>query len=374
MDAGMKPEFQWHVSDAWQGAQDTADEVAHCSRRSVGKWLDDAINEQAGEADVTLPRVAADRPRLAAPLADWVSKPEGDPSRHWHVLRYQSGEFGVAETSPIDELARELDQRQSQALQAGLAAVKALVNSISQPSDKHSQVPDPSLTGMRAPVETRSSGRARLAATAPFARAGLAAVLAVATIATGAYVIRSRVSEPPAELSQRVVVQSNEPRLPLPTVYGVYAISSGQLIELEALPGRVPDQRVSVSAAISRASRTTLPDGRLAFVVFRRDMASNAPERAQVRVVAKIGRAMTFDSAGKPRSTPIDDTWTIRNIAFEFSAAPVDDNMEMLLLRPETNAFTLPSGRYALVLKGLAYDFTVAGPITEPTQIGRAHV
>jgi hypothetical protein len=34
---------------------------------------------------------------------------------------------------------------------------------------------------------------------------------------------------------------------PLPTVYGVYAISGGQLRELEALPGRVPDQRVFMS-------------------------------------------------------------------------------------------------------------------------------
>jgi len=28
----------------------------------------------------------------------------------------------------------------------------------------------------------------------------------------------------------------------------------------------------------------------------------------------------------------------------------------------------LPAGRYALVIKGQAYDFTVAGPITEAAQ------
>jgi hypothetical protein len=39
--------------------------------------------------------------------------------------------------------------------------------------------------------------------------------------------------------------QSQSSPFPLPSVYGVYAISGGQLYELEALAGRVPDQRVS---------------------------------------------------------------------------------------------------------------------------------
>src|SRR5262249_243015 len=47
---------------------------------------------------------------------------------------------------------------------------------------------------------------------------------------------------------------------PLPTVYGIYAISGGQLHELEPLVGRVPDQRVFMSTPIKTASRTVLPD------------------------------------------------------------------------------------------------------------------
>jgi hypothetical protein len=165
-----------------------------------------------------------------------------------------------------------------------------------------------------------------------------------------------------------IAAQPQTPSLPLPTVYGVYAVSNGQLNELEALPGRAPDQRVLMSAAISRPSQMILRDGRIVFVVYRRDIASSAPDRVAVRVVAKVTRAMMFDAAGKPNTAPVDDTWTIRNISFEFRVAPVNENPEMLVLRPENSDFAFPAGRYALVLKGQAYDFTVAGSITDAAQ------
>ena len=226
----------------------------------------------------------------------------------------------------------------------------------------------------------------------PWAKAGLVSLLLAATVTAGTYLTLLRmsdlpaivppiaglqssapfatpiVSRPAAEPPQRAAARPRDPMLPLPDVYGVYAVSGGQLIELEALPGRAPDPRVMMSGAISRPSRTTLPDGRVVFIVFRHDLSIHSAERAQVRVVAKVARAMAFDAAGKPRSLPIDDTWTIRNIAYNFRTAPVDDNPDMLLLRPQEAAFTLPPGRYALVLKGQAFDFTVDGPITEPTQ------
>jgi hypothetical protein len=40
----------------------------------------------------------------------------------------------------------------------------------------------------------------------------------------------------------------------------------------------------------------------------------------------------------------------------------------MLMIRPENPNFVFPAGRYGLVIKGQAYDFTVAGPVTEPAQ------
>jgi hypothetical protein len=40
----------------------------------------------------------------------------------------------------------------------------------------------------------------------------------------------------------------------------------------------------------------------------------------------------------------------------------------MLLIQPENAEFVLPAGRYVLVLKNQGYDFTVAGPMTDPSQ------
>ena len=166
----------------------------------------------------------------------------------------------------------------------------------------------------------------------------------------------------PASLS------SQSTGFPLPNAYGVYAVNDGQLHELEPLAGRVPDQRVFMSTPIRTASRTTLPDGRVAFIVYRRDVASSAPDRVAVRVIAKVMRTMTFDTTGQAKTTDVEDLWTIRNVSYEFRVAPLSEGSEMLVLRPENPDFLFPAGRYGLVIKGQAYDFTVAGPITEGAQ------
>ncbi len=227
---------------------------------------------------------------------------------------------------------------------------------------------------------------------ASMVRVGLAAILVAAIAVVGAHFVSARMTgqsvvtpvmaflqENAAAVLKRVtgsLRRAETPRravaqqapLPLPELYGVYAVSDGQLIELEALPGQVPDQRIAMSGAISRPSRVTLPDGPIAFIVFRRDVASNISERVPIRVIARVQRAIVFGRAGEPRKAEVGDTWTIRNISYDFRVAPMDHNKEMVLVRPESVDFTLPSGRYALVLKGQAYDFTVDGPVTEPAQ------
>jgi hypothetical protein len=155
---------------------------------------------------------------------------------------------------------------------------------------------------------------------------------------------------------------------PLPTVYGIYAVSGGQLFELEPLVGRVPDQRVFMSTPVKMASRTVLPDGRVVFIIYRRDAANSAPERVSVRVIAKVLRAMTFNTAGPASTMNVQDTWTIRNISYDFRVAPLGEGSEMLMIKPENEDFVFPAGRYGLVIKGQAYDFTMAGPITEAAQ------
>ena len=60
--------------------------------------------------------------------------------------------------------------------------------------------------------------------------------------------------------------------------------------------------------------------------------------------------------------------WTIRNVSYDFRVAPLSEGSEMLMIRPENADFVFPAGRYGLVIKGQAYDLTVAGQITEAAQ------
>jgi hypothetical protein len=153
-----------------------------------------------------------------------------------------------------------------------------------------------------------------------------------------------------------------------PTTYGIYAVSGDKLFELDLLPGRAPDIRVAISAAIVRPSRTTLPDGHVKFIVYRRDSATYAADRAEIRVIAKVGQEMNFDKSGKPVMSKIDDTWVMRNISTPLRTAPKRDNPDMYEVLSENAETALAPGRYGLVLKGQAYDFSVAGQITDPKQ------
>ncbi|HTF01722.1 MAG TPA: hypothetical protein VK621_24200 [Bradyrhizobium sp.] len=155
---------------------------------------------------------------------------------------------------------------------------------------------------------------------------------------------------------------------PLPTDYGVYALNDAKLSELNVLQEQVPDKRIAMSTPINQSSRTTLPDGKARFVVFRRDLVGSAPDRIEVRVVARVVRALTFDAKGKASFTPVSDAWNIRNLSYEFRVRPISGNPEMLMVQAENPDFVLPAGRYVLVLKNQGYDFTVAGKVTDPSQ------
>jgi hypothetical protein len=155
---------------------------------------------------------------------------------------------------------------------------------------------------------------------------------------------------------------------PVPTVYGVYALDNGALTELDALQEQVPDKRVAMSTPISKPSRNILRDGHVKFVVFRRDLVALAPDRVDVRVVARVVRSLTFDAKGKVSFAPVNDAWNIRNIFHEFRVRPIPGNPEMLLVQPEKAEFELPAGRYVLVLRNQGYDFSVAGEVKDPAQ------
>lgn len=155
---------------------------------------------------------------------------------------------------------------------------------------------------------------------------------------------------------------------PLPSVYGVYAASAGKLYALAPLAIRVPDPRVAISAVISSPSRVTLPSGTIAFVVYRRDLAAAAPDSALVRIVARVAQELKFSDAGAPKTINVKGEWAIRNKSFQFGVAPLNNSPEMIVLHPQDPQLLLPGGRYALSFKGEGYDFTVAGPVTDPAQ------
>jgi hypothetical protein len=208
----------------------------------------------------------------------------------------------------------------------------------------------------------------------------VAVLLAVAGVIlqwTGQFSTRDQVAAPVAisrdtskNQAQREVAPTETvpPRTAalLPASFGIYAISAGKLYELEPLQARAPDIRIAISAVITTPSRTTVPDGHLKFVVFRRDApGSGTPDQVDVRVVAKIEQAMNFDSSGKPVLSKTEDNWAIRNISFSYRTSPIKDNPEMYEVQSKDPDTELSPGRYALVIKGQAFDFTVAGSVVD---------
>lgn len=179
---------------------------------------------------------------------------------------------------------------------------------------------------------------------------------------------------PPAPVAQSAATQmppnaasAPAPSLgfPLPSIYGVYAVSAGKLYELQTLAMKVPDPRVSISAMISSPSPLTIPNGKLEFIVFRRDLTSSAPDTASIRVVAQVMREMKFAATGPPKYLTVNGEWAVRSKSYQFGVAPLNGHPEMVMLRSGDSGFSFPSGRYVLLFKGEGYDFNVAGPITD---------
>jgi hypothetical protein len=174
------------------------------------------------------------------------------------------------------------------------------------------------------------------------------------------------VAKPVKVTPEQAQAQAAPPDDPLlPKSYGVYAVSNGKLFPLELLPGRAPDARVAVSAAIPTPSKTVIPDPHIRFIVFRRDSATNALDHAEVRVIAKVAQAMSFDPNGKPIIAKGVDSWVIRNISIPYQTGPVPGHSDMYEVLGGDSDKVLEPGRYALILKNEVYDFTIAGEIKD---------
>jgi hypothetical protein len=177
---------------------------------------------------------------------------------------------------------------------------------------------------------------------------------------------KSQIPAPP-EAPRAEVPEAVKTSAALPSTFGIYALSDGQLQELKPLTGKIPDRRVAISAAMTPSNTITVTNGDVKFIVFRPDMAIDA-SGAEVRVMAKVSRTMGVDGSGKAAIDSATGSWVVRSTSLPYKAGPVDDQPRMFSLQPEKEGFTLPPGRYALVVNGIGYDFTVAGNVTDPNQ------
>lgn len=163
-----------------------------------------------------------------------------------------------------------------------------------------------------------------------------------------------------------MVTAAPAPTRVLPTDYGIYAlIDDKSLAELNATGVMAPDMRIAISAAFKKPDRPRLSNGRVKFIVFRRDVAKAIPERVEVRVVAKVAREYSTDAAGKTPNGG-DDFGVVRNIAYPFRASPIPGTPEMYELHAGDSELDLPPGYYILSLGTQAYYFQVDGAITDP--------
>jgi hypothetical protein len=154
----------------------------------------------------------------------------------------------------------------------------------------------------------------------------------------------------------------------LPTDYGIYAlIDDKSLAELNATGVMAPDMRIAISPEFKKPDRPHLPNGRVKFIVFRRDAANVIPERVEVRVVAKIAREFSTDAAGKNLGGG-EDVGVIRNFSYPFRVSPIPGKPEMYELHTGDSGLELAPGHYVLSLGPQAYYFQVDGEITDPRQ------
>jgi hypothetical protein len=162
---------------------------------------------------------------------------------------------------------------------------------------------------------------------------------------------------PPIETSPKLP-------FPLPTSFGIYVLNDNKLTELETLPINVPDPRVALSAEIKNPSTVTISDHKPAFILFRRELLNNAPQKVILRVIARMTQETKIVN-GKPVIAKVEGSWRVRDISRELKISPIAGQREMLIARLD-DGVSLPAGRFALVVNRLGYDFTIEGPMQAP--------
>jgi hypothetical protein len=279
--------------------------------------------------------------------------------------------YALARSGLRQFLAREKlhGPPRTQELQALEAAVERIESEFARPSERALTVVAPSIEIL--PPEDPRPNRTKLQhepTTHPRpTRYGLLSLVAAAIMAIITYltVERGLRDDAPETIgTSSNVVDAGQPlaqhvsttEIPIPTTYGVYALNDKHLLELRPLSTKILSRSVSISLTIDTTSMAKLPNGRTQFVVFRRDMANNAPEKVQVRRLAH-----TVQASREPGALDEGHIWTISDTSYEMKVSPIDGNPAMILIRPAAANLTFAVGRYALVIRSGAYVFSVEG-------------
>ena len=141
-------------------------------------------------------------------------------------------------------------------------------------------------------------------------------------------------------------------------------LSNDSLTELKALPINIPDPRIALSAEIKAPSAVAISDNRPSFIIFRRALLNNAPQKLMLRVIARVVRN-TKIVGGKVAKNDIEGAWRIRNISRELKISPIAGQSEMVIEKLDDD-LSLAAGRYVLVLNRSGYDFSINGVVQSP--------
>jgi hypothetical protein len=274
-------------------------------------------------------------------------------SRAIEFGQFDEGQHWRAFETAIERIESDLGGNPAEHERPAADLVTAVVDSSVEiiPPAKHGPLPPQS---QHAFSPERASPKASSAIWSVLPLVG-AAILGIATYVT---VERGVREQPRLQSDQNTPDKSTSPQsvaLPLPVAYGVYAVADGRLTELEPLSIKVIGHGIAPTGVISTPSKAKLPNGRIQFIIFRRELMNNAPEKVVVQAVAPAtGEGETLGN--------LNGSWAIGNTSYQMKVAPIGSRGGMIVIRPADSKFSFPTGRYVLILNGLGYDFRVAGP------------
>src|SRR5262249_35281608 len=149
----------------------------------------------------------------------------------------------------------------------------------------------------------------------------------IASKASPVMSVAAEKNDPSESVTASIDVEPKPP-FPLPTSFGIYALNDNKLTELEPLPISVPDPRVALSAEIKNPSAASISDHKPAFILFRRELLNNAPQKVVLRIVARTKREIKIVN-GKTAVTTVEGVWRVRNISRELKVSPIPGQREM---------------------------------------------